>query len=269
MRLINSNSRKGVVNLFSDFILNKFDRYSNTIIEVYDLGHFFIVDGKTNSKNVLDLSKIKDEFISSFENLLDSVGIGKKLNIMDLISYEDKNLEEVKIIWFDFFDSERPVYHHKLIDHVFKDKTEYSVDYDVKKTFELEFSVTSEIDFFKNSSLKVKSEFPHGYSLSMGRRFLYYGEYIAYNVCNSFICNKFKIKISKGKDSENEQDISTYVDLIYDREIKSMILDNFDFDFDTFDKKLEDYDFCEDIRKPTTEKPWLVKDIEKRDLILI
>jgi hypothetical protein len=46
------------------------------------------------------------------------------------------------------------------------------------------------------------------------------------------------------------------------------VLDNFNFDFESFNKSLESYDICDDIKKPTESKPWLVKDVNPVDLTI-
>jgi hypothetical protein len=48
-----------------------------------------------------------------------------------------------------------------------------------------------------------------------------------------------------------------------------MVLDIFDFDFEGFNKKLESYDLCDDIKKPTESKPWLVMDKHPNDLLVL
>jgi hypothetical protein len=42
--------------------------------------------------------------------------------------------------------------------------------------------------------------------------------------------------------------------------VKSMILDVFDFDLESFKERLEGYDYLDDINYPFDKKPWLVKD---------
>jgi len=43
MRLINKNSRRGVVNLFSEFVLSKINKTENSIIQVTDCGPFSLL----------------------------------------------------------------------------------------------------------------------------------------------------------------------------------------------------------------------------------
>ena len=82
MRLINKNSRRGVVNLLADFILSKIDKKENSIIQVSDCGPFMVINGMTTSNEVLDLEKIKKEFSDWFSELIPDIEIDKlKLRI--------------------------------------------------------------------------------------------------------------------------------------------------------------------------------------------
>ena len=57
MKYINENSNRGLVNLFSDYIvkeINKTHQY-DVVVEITDCGKFFVVNGMTNSDKVLDM----------------------------------------------------------------------------------------------------------------------------------------------------------------------------------------------------------------------
>jgi len=269
MKLINLNSKKGVVNLFADYILKRFDKQSETIIQVTDFNHFFIVNGITNTTTVLDLSVVKDEFISEYQDLLKEVGYEENLSIMDLIKYDDK-IDKETSVECDFYDSERNLYHPILINYKFSDNFIYSVNYDYDFTYETKRGYKSLVRGFFQSPLQITSEFPHGYSYSMGRTLLYYSEYISHNISSSAICNKIKILLTTNIDNNNEQEITIdcYESFFSNQQIKSMVLDNFNFDFESFNKSLESYDICDDIKKPTERKPWLVKDVNPIDLVI-
>jgi hypothetical protein len=269
MKLINLNSKKGVVNLFADYILKRFNKQSETIIQVTDFNHFFIVNGITNTTTVLDLSVVKDEFISEYQDLLKNVGYEENLSIMDLIKYDDK-IEKETSVECEFYDSERNIYHPILTNYKFSENYIYSVNYDYDFTYETKRGYKSLVRGFFQSPLQITSEFPHGYSYSMGRTLLYYSEYIAHNILSSVICNKVSILLTTNVDNNDEQDIiiDCYKSFLSNEQIKSMVLDNFNFDFESFNKSLESYDICDDIKKPTESKPWLVKDVNPVDLTI-
>jgi hypothetical protein len=69
MKYINENSNRGLVNLFSDYIvnlINKTHQY-DVVIEVTDCGKFFMVNGMTNSDKVLDMVKVKETFLETYK----------------------------------------------------------------------------------------------------------------------------------------------------------------------------------------------------------
>lgn len=269
MKLINLNSKKGIVNLFADYILKNIDNKCNTIIQVTDFNHFFIVNGITNHKEILDIPKIKDDFISEYQDLLKKVGYDENLSIMDLIKYDEKIKDETSIEC-EFYDSTRNIYSPTICEYEFKNNEIYSINHTNDFIYETARNYKMPLMGFHQSPLQITSEFPHGYSLSMGRTLLYYSEYIAHNIMTSLLGNKIKILLSKEKNFDGEQEIQIDFDedFLSKNYIKSMILDVFDFNFETFNNKLESYDFCDDIKKPTEDKPWLVKDINPKDLTI-
>ena len=223
MRKINKNSRRGVVNLFADFILTRIDKKENSIIQVTDCESFMVVHGLTTSKDVLDLEKIKSDFTEWFSDILSDVGI-ERLNTIDIIKY-DQEVNNIEKGWVN------------VNKEVFVEEPE--------SIFEL----------------SVSSEFPYGYSLNCGRLMTYYSHYIfnhmysliGVNNLNFFFTKEeanedFKIKIV----SETKQNIN---------EIKSLILDVFNFDLEEFKTKIGEYDVMQDILFPDKEKPYTKQDM--------
>ena len=62
MKYINLNSKRGLVNLFADYIVKEFN--DNTMIQVSDCGPFFLVKGKTDKREYVDLNEIKKTFLT-------------------------------------------------------------------------------------------------------------------------------------------------------------------------------------------------------------
>ena len=89
MRLINKNSKRGIVNLFAEFILSKIDKNKDSIIQVSDVGSFYVVNGITTSEIFLDINLIRDEFTEKFKEILIELNI-KLLNVVDVINYNQK-----------------------------------------------------------------------------------------------------------------------------------------------------------------------------------
>ena len=73
MILKSPNSRLSVVNLFTDFILNKIPKEEESIIQIVDCLNFYVIKGKTTYNEPLDISSIKDEFISKYESILGDI----------------------------------------------------------------------------------------------------------------------------------------------------------------------------------------------------
>jgi hypothetical protein len=270
MNLIKLNSKKGIVNLFADFLLQNIDKDLNTIIQITDLNNFFLVNGITESQTILDLSKIKDEFISKYQDLLTEVGYPDSINTMDLIKYGKSPSEsENRYLWSTFYNSSRPIYHQDVIDVCGSDKEYYSISYNNGLVYELDYNTITTPSKFTTTPYQITSEFPYGYSLSMGRGLLYYSEYIANQIITPSMSNMVDILITNKTNEDGEQVFDIRFDSpISEETIKSMVLDIFDFDLVSFNKKLESYDLCDDIKKPTESKPWLVRDKDSKDLIV-
>ena len=144
-----------------------------------------------------------------------------------------------------------------------------SIDYQDKLIYEIDFSKTNLLSMSKFTEIQVSSEFPYGYSLSMGRCLFYYGEYIANQILDVVLTNKIDFYLTNKRNFENEPIFELqYQSMVSQSKTKSLILDNFSFNLSEFQKTLSTYDLCDDIKKPTEEKPWLVKDINPKDLII-
>ena len=271
MRYINENSNRGIVNLFADFIvkeINKTHQY-DVVIEVTDCGKFFVVNGMTNSDKILDMIRVKDSFVETYKFLLSSFGY-ETLNIIDLIIY-NRELKKKSDFTFDFYNSSRPSHHWEVINTLIDNPQPKfnSISYTNRLEYELDYSEddTSNLEFYTYSPLNISSEFPHGYSLTMGRQEYYYSEYICNHLFDVILTSKLTFKYSSNiVDDDNQIDIHS-MSLFPKKDIVSMVLDVFDFNMLLFNNKIKDYDIMDDILKPFSKKPWLVKDRTK-DLIL-
>lgn len=271
MKYINENSNRGLVNLFADFLVKEIDKTNNydTIIEVTDCGKFFVVNGMTNSDKILDMVTVKETFLETNKLLLKNFGY-ENVNIIDLILY-NRDLKKKTDYTFDFYNSERPIYHNNIIVNIleFPQPKFNSITYNNRLEYELDYSEddTSNLEYYTYSPLNISSEFPHGYSLSMGRQEYYYSEYISNQLLDVLLTDKLTFKYSSVKVDEDNQ-IDVISNSIYPKkDVISMVLDVFDFDMLVFNNKIKNYDIMEDITNPFGDKPWLVKD-RLKDLIL-
>jgi hypothetical protein len=274
MKYVNENSNKGIVNLFADFLvkeINKTNQY-DVVIEVTDCGKFFVVNGLTNTDKILDMIQVKDDFYKEYQTLLDQFNY-TNLNIIDLIMYEQELIKKFDYV-FDFHNSSRPIYHIGLINDLIDNPQpkSNSVSYNNNRLeYELDFSEddTSNLSYYTYSPLNISSEFPHGYSLSMGRQELYYSEYICNQLFDVILTDKITFKYSSVKsDEDGDFQIDITSNSIHPKkDIISMVLDVFDFDMLVFNDKIKDYNIIEDLTIPFDKKPWLTKD-KTKDLIL-
>lgn len=205
------------VNLLSEFILSKINSSEKTQIQVVDCVNFLVVKGMTTSNEILNLNDLKNEFLEKFSEKIDSLKIG---NTIDLIEYSVE-LDDIPSLTCDFHNN-------------------------IKLNKEI-CPINSE---FK--SMISLSEFPYGYSNDMGKKLFYYAKHIGYNLQSKYHWEKLRIEIPKENFEEN---FKLFLDVCDESnsKIKSAILDSFDFNFESFTKKLNNREW---------EKPILFENYE-------
>ncbi len=170
MRYINPNSNRGLVNKMADYILKKLTLDYDSVIEVTDCGKFFVINGMTNRKDILEMSKIQEEFTEQNKELLSKFGY-ENINVIDLIMY-DVELESKTDYSFTFYNTERPSFSKRLIEFIkSNDLNVWSASDNYGLQVEVDYSEakTPSLVNFNYSPLSVTSEFPYGHSLNMGR----------------------------------------------------------------------------------------------------
>ena len=231
MRKINKNSRRGIVNLFADFILTRIDKNENSIIQVTDCESFFIINGQTTSKTILNIDQIKTDFYEWFGDVIKEVGI-EKINTIDIIRYDQK-INNIEKGWVNvnkdlFVEEPEPIY-----------------------------------------EIAVTSEFPYGYSLNCGRLMTYYSHYIFNHMYSLLNVDEVKFYFTKEEDEDEDLKIRIVSDSWIDsHKIKSLILDVFSFDLKEFEEKVRDYDLLQDIVFQDKEKPYLKQDMLEHVVVL-
>lgn len=270
MKYININSNRGIVNLFADYVLKSIitnDKIDATI-QITDCGKFFIVNGLTNSNNIIDINQVKLSFIEEYKELLSEFGYSQ-MNVIDTITY-GVDLKQKDEYWFTYYNSTRPTYKQRTIDLTKKiTKVKYhSISNEPSLELDYGEELTDLPTQFTYSPLNISSEFPYGYSFRMGRGLYYYGEYISYQLFNKILSNKIDIKVSLKKNERDDYDIKIVSDSHYHNSvIESMVLDNFNFDLNHFKTTISDYDFLNDILNPLEPKPWMIHD-KKKGLVI-
>jgi hypothetical protein len=231
MRKLEKNTRRYFVNLFADYILSKFDKSENTIIQVTDCETFVVVNGQTTSSKEINLNDLKYDFMDEFSDLFNSLGV-KDINVIDIIRYE-QNIEDLSKAW------------------VRVNKSVYVVEEDPF----VEISITS--------------EFPYGYSLGCGRGIYYYAHYMFNQMYTLLGVNNLMFKYNSELDENEDHKIKIVSDSNLPKQtIKDLVLDVFDMNVKEFSECLSNYNLIEDITKPDEPKPYLVQD-RLEDIILI
>lgn len=231
MRKLEKNTRRYFVNLFADYILSKFEKSENTIIQVTDCETFVVVNGQTNSSKLVDMNQIKIEFIQKFKDLIDVLEMSS-LNVIDIIKYEQE-IPEFTRGWID-----------------------------VNKSLYVE-------EYEPISEISISSEFPYGHSLGCGRGMYYYSHYIFNHMYSLLGVDQLYFRYSNQLDENEDYKIKVIANSkISKSTIESLVLDVFDMDLSEFKLRLSEYQFYEDILNPTLNKPYLVQD-RLVDVILI
>jgi hypothetical protein len=224
MRKINKNSRRGVINLFADFILTKIDKKENSIIQVTDCGPFVVINGQTTSETQLDIPKITSDFFEWFSDILKELDI-KSFNTIDLIKY-DQEINNIEKGWVNVNKS------------IFVEEPESLYQ------------------------LAITSEFPYGYSLNCGRLMTYYSHYIFNHMYSLLGVDEVDFYFTKEEDENEDFKIKVVSNSkINSKTIKSLILDVFSLDLREFNERIGDYDILQDILFPDQEKPYTKQDM--------
>ena len=231
MRKLEKNTRRYFVNLFADYILSKFEKSENTIIQVTDCETFVVVNGQTTSSKVLDLNEIKYEFAGWFDDVLSSIGM-KDINLIDIIKYE-QDIPDFSKGWID-----------------------------VNKSLYVE-------TYEPISEINVSSEFPYGHSLGCGRGMYYYSHYIFNHMYSLLGVDQLYFRYSNKLDENEDYKIKVVSNSsISKTSIENLVLDVFDMDLTEFNNRLSKYQFFDDITDPNSKKPYLVQD-RLKDVILV
>jgi len=269
MRYITKYSKRALVNRLAERISQKLSdgNKHDTVIEVTDCGSFLVVQGLTNNTTVLNLQEYKQEFMSLESEFLENVGV-KKLNFIDIIDYKS-GVDFHKLPYcFEFWNSKRPLYHPEVVDLVenssdFASEFE-SINYTNKVELETLFPNHLYVDntFGGPSNLSITSQFPYGYSLKAGKTKLYYSEYICNQLFSVLNTDRILFRMWDEISENGDYNIQVITNSQYkDEEVKSMVLDIFDFNFTKFENDhLMNYDFVNELTNPLETKSWINRD---------
>ena len=115
MVLSSPNSRLGIVNLISDFILKKIPFKEKSVIQVSDCENFFVIKGKTSYKNVLNLTEILDEIKKKYKKIFtEELQLSR---IIDLVEY-GVELQKIDSITLNFYKTKNCIYNQNQIKNI-------------------------------------------------------------------------------------------------------------------------------------------------------
>lgn len=229
MKILLRESKEFLVNSLAEFILFKIPISEKTIIQIVDCENFYVVKGKTTSKEVLDLNKIKDEFLEKNPDLKNEK---KLLNTIDLIDY-GVELKPVKIYCGAFFSAE---------------------NCSIEKNKILE-----------NENLIISSNFPYGYSLDMGRILYFFAKNLVYNIPPNFIFEKILVSVEANDEEFNFSFKNEYNE--NEESLNSLFLDCVNTNIEKFRKDLLKSNWQEEVN--FTEKDLDFLKTKIKGLILV
>lgn len=240
MNLKKIGGKKFLVNLLSDFIVGKIPSEENSIIKIVDCGNFYVIKGKTTSKEVLFIPNIISEFNEKYKEYIDD---RKLTHTIDLIEY-DTDLKEVRELSHTFHNNTSNCSYH------YKDVENYE-------------------NLTEKDDLVFVSEFPYGHSLTQGRDLYYYSKHIFYSIPSNYPHTSFTFTISKDKDDNGDQKIVVFDEFFKqeDDRLQSAILDMFDFDFNKLSQKMKKVDWSIELTNPLEEHDVLKEPV--KDFIII
>jgi hypothetical protein len=235
MTLKKIGSREFVVNLLSDFILTKLPKNESSQIVVVDCENFFVIKGKTSSKEVLNVSDLVSEFTEEFKFHLSESKIS---HTIDLIQYDSKIDEITEIKQTLHNNTPNCSYHYLDVDNF--------------------------PNLIEKKQLVYVSQFPHGYSLNQGRLLYYYAKHILYNIPSDYPVTSLTFTISNKKNEDGEIEIDIYDEFFKsnDERLKSAVLDVFDFNFSKLKNEIEKIDITSELTDPLSEHEILKRKVE-------
>lgn len=259
---IEYENKVSILNLLSDKICylvseNDFFKTKVGIIETIDL---LLITIYTENKSFIDVeSYIESMLTDMYELFALNYTIEKLLvkvrNPIIRFIHEDSGRYYETPYWFTFFNSDRPIYSKEQI-------TTYNLKTNSPTIPSVGFTVNEFGGINTNGDIFTTNSFPFGISKSLKIKY-YLGELMANDV----------LRFTK---SPHMQFLglnwgNLHVESKYNSEdVLSCLLDVYNnFDISTFSKVFDNYDFLDEIKNPTKDKPWLDSSFSKLSEFII
>lgn len=239
--------RRSKCNLFGDYLIEKLGLDINSIIHVTDNNNFFVINGITESNELLGIYDLKDEFNKKYKDFFES----PITHTFDLIQYGMDLSPKTKHKGLYYLTSDNVSYHYTLMD-------QFSVSGDSFNHNGITTYKDVESDFSP-----VCSEFPHGYSYDQGRILHYYGKSIAYNITFKVLGTKLELNLLREPNEDGEFIESVFLDDSFsDDKLKSYLLDTFDFNYNKVREEIKKVDLSLEITNPLEDYEFLKNKIK-------
>lgn len=239
MILSKVGDRSFLVNLLANYILEKIGIDSSTVIKVVDLGNFFVIKGKTESKDILNLSDVISEFTEKFKHHFEELKI---TNTIDLIEY-DCEIEELKKLTLTLHNTDKSDFHYKQIEYFENNQSSTYFDFVPKS--------------INQNDLVFTSEFPYGYSMNQGRSLYYYIKKIFYSLPSNYPITTLTITINESNEGDDFIEVYNNFHGNNDDTLKSAILDCMDFTKNQVELQMKKVDCNLELLNPLEEHPYL------------
>lgn len=241
MVLSNIGDRNFIVNSLSNFLVDKLGVDNSSIIKVLDLGNFFVIKGKTNSKEILNLNDVISEFNEKYSQFCESLKI---TNTIDLIQY-DCNLEDSKKLTLTLHNTEKSDFHYKQIDFFKENKLANDFHFVVEE--------------ITQDNLSYESTFPHGYSFNQGKLLYFLIKKMFYKIPSSYPITTLTITVDETIGGDDYLQVYDNFLGTYDETVKSAILDGIDFTKSQIESEMKKVDCNYDLLNPLSEHPYLIE----------
>ena len=240
MVISNVGDKNFIVNSLANFIVEKLGHDLSSIIKVVDLGNFFVIKGKTESKDIINLNDVISDYSSKFSQYLESIKI---TNTIDLIEYDCK-MDSCKNLTLTLHNTEKSDFHYRQIE-LFKEK-KISNDY---------CFVLHEMN---SDDLLYHSEFPNGYSFDQGKLLYYFIKKIFYQIPSNYPITTLTITVDETL--EDDDYIQVYNNFFNSEDdiLKSAILDCLDFTKSQVESEMKKVDCNFELLNPLQEHPYLL-----------
>ena len=97
MILSKINSKNFVVNALANIVVDEIGVQHSSIIRVFDFNNFFVIKGKTNSKEILNLKDITNKFHEKYEGVTEFSKITNTIKCINIQSTDRSKLYKYSV----------------------------------------------------------------------------------------------------------------------------------------------------------------------------